>query len=143
VSLREKDAVHTCRFSGTQDGAQVVRILDPVQDDEERRLSALPRMNQDVLGLGIPLGRDQTDDALMPAIRHKPIQRSRWLNVHRDSRGSSKSHKFSSLPIPPCHQQSNQRSGTGSQSLPDGMHSVEQVGSVIASSGWSHRADPR
>lgn len=67
AALGDDDAVRTGGFGGTDDRAEVVRVLDAVADDDERGLTALLRDTENVVERYIFLCGGLRDDALMGA----------------------------------------------------------------------------
>jgi hypothetical protein len=64
--MRRKDhAVDTGALGAAQEGADVVGILERVEDEDERRLVALVRAGQDVIQGGELTRLDDECDALM------------------------------------------------------------------------------
>ena len=67
AALGDDDAVRTGGLRGTDDRAEVVRVLDAVADDDERRFAALLRDAEDVVERDIFLRGGLRDNALMRA----------------------------------------------------------------------------
>ena len=65
AARREQDAVHAGRLGAAQERADVLRILERVEDEDERRLAALGRAGQDVVERREPARRDDERDALV------------------------------------------------------------------------------
>lgn len=64
---------------GAHDGAQVVRVLDAVQDNDE------PRALQDVLQFAVLDGGSQSEDTLVRADARQPVQGLAGLEANRDA----------------------------------------------------------
>jgi hypothetical protein len=78
----DEGAVHAGSFSGPQNGPDIVRILKPIQYDEERRFATLLGGPYDVFHVSIALGRHHCDHALMLPMRDQSIQRWSRLQMN-------------------------------------------------------------
>ena len=63
---REQDAMDPGRLGTAQEAADVVRVLEGVEDEDERRLAAFQRSGQDVVEARVAARLDDERDALMP-----------------------------------------------------------------------------
>ena len=81
VALGQDDAGGPRRLGGAQDRAQVARVLDPVQDDEER--GRVGGLDQVLEGQDRLLG-DDGDDALVRDSARHPVKRLAHFEAQRD-----------------------------------------------------------
>jgi hypothetical protein len=79
----------------------------------------------------------------MLPIRHEPIQGAPWRDGDRHPGGPSEPDEIRKLTIVAQHQNPGEGSGACPQRLSDGMKAAEDLGALIASTGWCHPADPR
>ena len=135
--------VHPGGFRRPTDGPEVLGILNPVQDHQKRRLSTLAGVAQDLVQIGIPLGRDKGDHPLVPSLRHEPIQGRLGLDVNGHPSGAGEADHIAELTILTEDENSKEGTGAGPERLPDGMETVQDRRGVIVSSDWCHPGDPR
>jgi hypothetical protein len=95
--------MHPCRFSGPDDGSKVVRILYPVEDDQERRFPLLASRLENVPRAAVGLRRDEGNDALVIAARNQAVEGRRWLDMDGDTVGLRLLDKIGKLAIDPLH----------------------------------------
>ncbi|MEJ7696283.1 MAG: hypothetical protein WKF78_06630 [Candidatus Limnocylindrales bacterium] len=80
---REEDAVHACGLRAAQEGADVVRILERIEDEDERRLATPGGARQDVVDRGEDAWLDHERDALVSV---EAGQRRQRATLHLDDR---------------------------------------------------------
>src|SRR5574337_1250133 len=71
----DDDAVNARGFCRAQNGAEIPRILHPVEDKVERQLSTLRGYSQYTIHRGVFVSGGQGDNALVKALRRLPAQR--------------------------------------------------------------------
>ena len=107
---REHHAMDPRRFRAAQEGADVLGVLERVEDDDERRLGALDGAGQEIVDRCEPARLDHDGDALVAVEAGERRQRA-TLDLHdRDSEGRRVEHDpFEGLAALRGHQQATSR----------------------------------
>jgi hypothetical protein len=142
-SLGYEDAVHARRFSGTNDGAKIVRILYPVENDEEWRFTLEAGRFKNVPCAAVRFRRDNGNDALVIAAWDQTVEGGRWLNMDGNAPGFGLLDKLGELAVGPLDKKPLERPDAGAQRFANGMQTVQQLRPVIVSSGWCRQVCPR
>ena len=73
--------MHASRFSGPDDGAKIVRILHPVENDEERRFALQAGRFKNIPRAAVRFRRDKGNDTLVIAVWDQAVESRRWLDM--------------------------------------------------------------
>jgi hypothetical protein len=139
--LGEEHAVHSRGLGGPQDRAEVPRVFDSVEDDQERRLS---RLAEDGLEVEDRLGRDDRDEPLMGHADRDSIEGFSRLEAEGDPHPAGAADGLGDPPVadPLDHEETLEVPVTGRQGLENGVDAADQVHSDPISVGV-HAASPQ
>ena len=127
----------------TKHCAQVVRVLNSIQDDDEWGLIAASRAREHLFQLGVALPGHQRDDPLVFSPGDEPVEHRLRLTMNRDPCHASQPDEGRKLTILAHHKQPRQGPIAAAERFPNGVQPVQDFRSLIASSGWCHPADPQ
>jgi hypothetical protein len=134
--------VHTGRFCGSKYGAEIVRVLNSIERDDERNLPGCLRGSQNVLGGVIISDSHYANGALMMAVGDEAIESGSRFDMDRDPALTGELHQFGELAIRRENEEALQRTHAGSKGFSHGMEAKNKVARLIASTGSFHLDDP-
>jgi hypothetical protein len=142
-SFRNKDAMRAGPFRRPENGTEVVRVFDSIQNHKQRWFLSLDRAIQNLLLSLIGFGCSKGNHTLMLPIGNKAVEGTDGLDMNGNPTRSGQLDKIRELFIGSKNQDPLEWTASGFQCFPDGMQTVEDFLRVSASIGWCHRACPR
>ena len=123
-TLWNEYSMHACRFSGPDNGAQIVRVFNAVENEEKWRLPLLTGQFEDLLCAVVGFGGDNGNDPLMVAPGNQPVEGRSRLNMDGNVLGLSLLHEVRELAIGPLDEETLERAVACTQRLTNGMQPI-------------------
>ena len=124
---REDHAVDSGRLGAAQERPDVLRILERVEDEDERRLATLDGPREDVVKRGEPARLDDERDALVPVEAGERGQRSALELDDRDAQPRGVEHQLLQRSATLRDDQQAKRGTTGGERLLDGPPAGDEL----------------